>query len=107
MNILHNTYLSLIPEIVNILILLRMYQDKENFNVSWHNYSEHLRDMLDDMSSDDSFAYVTLVTDDKKQLKAHRNILSSSSSVFKEILQINTRHSHPEIKHDEQIMYDV
>ena len=47
--------------------------------------------MLDDMSSDDSFAYVTLVTDDTKQLKAHRNILFSSSSFFKEILQINTR----------------
>ena len=84
-----------------------MHQDQENFNVSWHNYSEHLRDMLYDMSSDDSFADVTLVTDDKKQLKAHRNILSSSSSVFKEILQINTRHSHPEIKHDEHIMHDV
>ena len=74
-----------------------MHQDKENFNVSWHNYSEHLRDMLEDMSSDDSFADVTLVTDDKKQLKAHRNILSSSSSVLKEILHINTRHSHPVI----------
>ena len=47
--------------------------------------------MLYDMSSDDSFADVTLVTDDKKLLKAHRNILSSSSSFLKEILQINTR----------------
>ena len=73
-----------------------MYQDKENFNVSWHNYPEHLRDMLEDMISDDSFADVTLVTDDKKQLKAHRNILIFSYS-----------HSHPEIKHDEHIMYDV
>ena len=64
-----------------------MHQDKENFNVSWHNYLEHLRDMLDDMSSDDSFADVTLVTDDKKQIKAHRNILSACSSVFKDILK--------------------
>ena len=74
-----------------------MHQDKENFNVSWHNYSEHLRDMLEDMSSDDSFADVTLVTDDKKQLKAHRNILSACSSVFKEIFQNNTNNSHPVI----------
>ena len=72
-----------------------MHQDKENFNVSWHNYSEHLRDMLEDMSSDDSFADVTLVTDDKKQIKAHRNILSACSSVFKEILQINTNNNYP------------
>ena len=40
---------------------------------------------------------VTLVTDDKKQIKAHRNILSSCSSVFKEILQINTNNNHPVI----------
>ena len=74
-----------------------MHQDKENFNVSWHNYPENLRDMLKDMISDDSFADVTLVTDDKKQLKAHRNILSACSSVFKEILQINTNNNHPVI----------
>ena len=49
------------------------------------------------MSSDDSFADVTLVTDDKKQIKAHRNILSACSSVFKEILQISTNNNHPVI----------
>ena len=31
-----------------------------------------------------------VVSDDKKQIKAHRYILSACSSVFKEILQINT-----------------
>merc|ERR1712214_126635 len=58
-------------------------------------YSDHLRGILKEMSSDDSFADVTLVTDDKKQIKAHRNILSACSSVFKEILQINTNNNHP------------
>ena len=63
-----------------------MNQYQQNFNATWHNYSEHLRAMLKDMSSDDFFADVTLVTDDKKHIKAHKNILSACSSVFKEIL---------------------
>ena len=72
-----------------------MQDDKYTF--SWHTYSDHLRDILKELSSDDSFADVTLVTDDKKQMKAHRNILSAGSSVFKDILQINTSNSHPVI----------
>ena len=67
-----------------------MQDDKYTF--TWHTYSDHLRDILKELrlSPDDSFADVTLVTDDKKQIKAHRNILSACSSVFKEILHINT-----------------
>ena len=70
---------------------------QENFNVTWHNYTDHLREMLEEMHFDDSFADVTLVTDDKRQLKAHKNILSACSSVFKEILHINTNDNHPVI----------
>ena len=70
----------------------KMHQEKCAF--TWHSYSDHLRDLLKEMSSNDSFSDVTLVTDDKKQIKAHRNILSACSSVFKEILQINTNNSH-------------
>ena len=72
-----------------------MQNDKYTF--TWHTYSDHLRDILKELSSDDSFADVTLVTDDKKQIKAHRNILSACSSVFKEILQIDTNNNHPVI----------
>ena len=78
-----------------VSLMIKMQQDK--YNVTWHTYSDHLRDILKEMSSDDSFADVTLVTDDKKQIKAHRNILSACSSVFKEILQINTNNNHPVI----------
>ena len=35
------------------------------------------------------FADVTLVTDDKQQIRAHRNILSAASPVFKEFLQLD------------------
>ena len=48
------------------------------------------------MTSED-FTDVTLVTDDKKTLKAHRNILSACSPVFKNILQMEINKSHPVI----------
>ena len=60
-----------------------MQEDK--YTLTWHTNSDHLRDILKELSSDESFADVTLVTDDKKHIKAHRIILSAWSSVFKEI----------------------
>ena len=68
---------------------------EEMYTVTWHTYSDHLRDILREIKSEDSFADVTLVTDDKKQIKAHRNILSAFSSVFKDILQTNSNNNHP------------
>ena len=41
------------------------------------------------------FADVTLVTDDKHQIRAHRNILSACSPVFKSILQIDSNNTNP------------
>ena len=43
------------------------------------------------------FTDVTLVTDDKKTIRAHRNILSACSPVFKNILQMEINNSHPVI----------
>ena len=40
---------------------------------------------------------VTLVTDDKKTLKEHRNILSACSPVFKNIFQMEIENRHPVI----------
>ena len=62
--------------------------DQEKYTVTWQTYSDHLKKF---------FADVTLVSDDKKQIKAHRYILSACSSVFTEILQINTNSNHPVI----------
>ena len=41
------------------------------------------------------FADVTLVTDDKQQIRAHRNILSAASPVFKNILQVDSSNTNP------------
>ena len=69
------------------------YQDK--YTLTWHSYSDHLKKTLREMMTSNAFADVTLVTDDKQQIMAHRNILSACSPVFKNILQIDSRNANP------------
>ena len=40
---------------------------------------------------------VTLVTNDKQQIRAYRNILSACSPVFKSFLQIDSKNANPVI----------
>ena len=70
---------------------------KEKYILTWHSYSDHLREALVDMMTSSEFADVTLVTDDKQQIRAHRNILSAASPVFKSILQLNSTNTNPVI----------
>ena len=60
-----------------------MHQEK--YNLHWHTYSDHLREMFHEMMKSDELTDVTLVCDDKKQFKAHKIVLSACSSVFKSI----------------------
>ena len=69
-------------------------------NMAWESqsYSDHLKEMLQEMFTANSFTDVTLVTDDKKHIQAHRNILSASSPVFKDIFQADRKNqNHPVI----------
>ena len=61
-----------------------MQQDK--YNLSWNNYSNHLRGLLHEMMISKELTDVTLVCDDKRQFKAHKIVLSACSSVFKSII---------------------
>ena len=72
-------------------------QHQEKYNLTWHSYSDHLREALREMMTSSEFADVTLVTDDKQQIMAHRNILSACSPVFKNILQHNCNNTNPVI----------
>ena len=63
-------------------------QHQEKYNLTWHTYSDHLRGMMKEMMTSGDFADVTLVCDDKKKIRAHRNILAACSPVFKDILLI-------------------
>ena len=64
-------------------------QNQEKCTLTWHSNTDHLREALTDMMTSSEFADVTLVTDDKQHIRAHRNILSAFSPVFKNILQMD------------------
>ena len=69
----------------------------DKYTLTWQNYSDHLREALKEMKTSSAFADVTLVTDDKQQIRAHRNILSACSPVFKSIFQIDSKNANPVI----------
>ena len=66
---------------------LSLTMHKEKYNINWHTYSDHLKEMLHEMMKSNELADVTLVCDDKKQFKAHKIVLSACSSVFRRIIK--------------------
>ena len=52
----------------------------------WHTYTDHLKEMLYKMKTDDTFADVTLVCDNGRKIKAHKVVLAASSQVIKKML---------------------
>ena len=69
--------------------------DKNKNTLKWHTYSDHLRGMMQEMMTSENFTDVTLVTDDKKTIKAHRSVLSACSPVFTNIFQVESPNNHP------------
>ena len=62
-----------------------MHQEK--YSLKWHTYSDHLKSMMKELMINEDFSDVTLVTEDKKHIKAHINILSACIPVFKDLLK--------------------
>ena len=60
--------------------------NQEKLNLTWHTYTDHVREMLHHMMSSNELTDITLVSADKKKFKAHKVVLSSCSSVFKSII---------------------
>merc|ERR1712126_777601 len=71
---------------MGFFIKLSNIMSQEKYNLNWHTYSDHLREMLHNMRKSESLTDVTLVCDDQTQFKAHRIVLSACSSVFKSII---------------------
>ena len=66
----------------------------ETFDLTWRDYQNVATGMFGDLFNDKDFTDVTLVCADSKQTKSHKVILSSCSTLFKEILSSNV-HQHP------------
>ena len=66
----------------------------EKFNLAWDKFKVATCTTFNNLFEDQDFTDVTLVCDDDKQIKAHKVILSSSSSFLRKILLKNP-HQHP------------
>eukprot|EP00092_Neocalanus_flemingeri_P016310 GFUD01017655.1.p1 GENE.GFUD01017655.1~~GFUD01017655.1.p1 ORF type:complete len:300 (+),score=87.50 GFUD01017655.1:37-936(+) len=64
-----------------------MYSDM--FNLSWIEFDNVASNTFKQLLGEADFVDVTLVSDDLKQIKAHKVILSACSSIFKKMLQQN------------------
>ena len=65
-----------------------------SYTLSWNEFDSCASNSFQDLFSDQHFTDVTLATNDGKQIKAHKVILSACSSFFRNILLANP-HQHP------------
>ena len=66
----------------------------EKFCLKWNDFQTNVTNSFKRLRKADDFYDVTLVSDDKQQLSAHKIVLASSSEYFKDVLK-NNKHSHP------------
>ena len=66
----------------------------EKFCLKWNDFQTNINNSFRKLRCADDFYDVTLVSDDQKQVSAHKVVLSTSSEYFKNILKSN-KHSHP------------
>ncbi|KAH8408806.1 hypothetical protein KR009_000565 [Drosophila setifemur] len=67
----------------------------QQYSLRWNNYLRHLTYSLDNLRLNDDFVDVSLCVDGRR-INAHKVVLSSCSSYFKEIFKENP-HPHPVI----------
>ena len=67
----------------------------EKFCLKWNDFESNASKSLRNLRKEKDFFDVTLVSDDQKQISAHKVVLSSCSEYFKYILKQNKQHSHP------------
>merc|ERR1739838_1282039 len=63
----------------------------EKFSLKWNDYLVNVTKKFSILRNEDEFSDVTLVSSDKRQVSAHKVVLSSSSDYFKTILQNNNK----------------
>ena len=60
----------------------------EKYHIKWDTFTDHLKQMLQDLQNDESSKDVTLVCDDKTKIKAHQIVLKACSPVFASMLEV-------------------
>ena len=67
---------------------------EEKFCLRWKKFQSNISNHFHKLRNENDFFDVTLVSDDQKQILAHKVILSSCGEYFKNILTQN-KHPHP------------
>ena len=67
---------------------------EEKFDLQWNDFGQYAERTIRNLADDSQFTDVTLISDDKRRIKAHKVILCSSSIFFNEILS-ETPTDHP------------
>jgi len=73
------------------ILIIKMF---EKFCLKWNDFQANVTKSFSNLRKEDDFFDVTLVSDDKQQVSAHKLVLSSCSDYFKSIFKQN-KHSHP------------
>ena len=63
-------------------------------DVTWHNFSDHLKTLLQELFRTGVYSDVTLISEDKTEFRAHKVVLSACSPIFKEIIYSNPAEEH-------------
>ena len=63
----------------------------EKFSLKWNDYLVNVIRKFSSLRNEEEFSDVTLVSSDKRQVSAHKVVLSSCSDYFKTILQSNNK----------------
>ena len=66
----------------------------EKFSLKWNDFYSNAAKAFSLFKNEDYLYDVTLVSDDHKQISAHKLVLSASSEYFNDIFK-NSKHSHP------------
>ena len=62
--------------------------EKEGYSMHWKCYTDHFKGMMQRMLVSQENSDVTLVCDDLRTVKAHKNILSASSPIFQKMFDL-------------------
>ena len=60
---------------------------EEKFYLKWNEFQENTIKTFSNLRQEDAFFDVTLVSDDQRQMMAHKVVLSACSEYFKDILK--------------------